>query len=382
MQTVSWAGSTYNIPNQRGDTPWSGLSDFAVAVAAKGLNTGGGNFTLLADVNFGANFGIVSAYFKSRTANISTAGILRLANADTIGFRNAANSANLLLGLSTNTLQFNGANLLTAGGGLIVNADISASAAIDYSKLAALTVSRALRSSAAGVVEVSTVTSTELGYLSGVTSAIQTQINSKGSGTVTSVSGTANQITSTGGATPVLALAAPLTLPGAMTAGGVLAMASNKITGLAAGTANGDAVRFEQLAGLKFGQIVMGTSSTQFATTNASFQNTNLSVSITPTLNTSSVLVLVFGGELQGTAIVDAYATISRGTSNLGGTNGMAVIGATTAYVPVSMGYLDAPATTSATTYRAQLRSSSGGTSVNFGFANLTQVILAIEIYA
>lgn len=42
-----------------------------------------------------------------------------------------------------------------------------------------LTVSRALTSNASGKVAVSTTTSTELGYVSGVTSAIQTQINTK-----------------------------------------------------------------------------------------------------------------------------------------------------------------------------------------------------------
>lgn len=55
---------------------------------------------------------------------------------------------------------------------------------------------------------------TELGYLAGVTSAIQTQINAKGSGTVTSVSGTANQISSTGGTTPVLSITNPFDPPG------------------------------------------------------------------------------------------------------------------------------------------------------------------------
>ena len=42
-----------------------------------------------------------------------------------------------------------------------------------------LTASRALTSSATGKVEVSAVTSTELGYLDGVTSAIQTQLDGK-----------------------------------------------------------------------------------------------------------------------------------------------------------------------------------------------------------
>jgi len=50
---------------------------------------------------------------------------------------------------------------------------------IPLSLLATLTVNRALQSNASGVIEVSSVTNTELGYLSGVTSAIQTQIASK-----------------------------------------------------------------------------------------------------------------------------------------------------------------------------------------------------------
>jgi len=58
----------------------------------------------------------------------------------------------------------------------IENADISASAAIAFSKMANLTASKALQSDGNGDVSASGVTNTELGYLSGVTSAIQTQI--------------------------------------------------------------------------------------------------------------------------------------------------------------------------------------------------------------
>jgi len=61
----------------------------------------------------------------------------------------------------------------------IENADISASAAIAFSKMANLTTARALVSDGSGDVSVSDVTSTELGYLDGVTSAIQTQLDSK-----------------------------------------------------------------------------------------------------------------------------------------------------------------------------------------------------------
>lgn len=58
----------------------------------------------------------------------------------------------------------------------IVNNNISNSAAIARSKLATLTASRAMVTDGSGTETVSAVAATELGYLSGVTSAIQTQI--------------------------------------------------------------------------------------------------------------------------------------------------------------------------------------------------------------
>ena len=61
----------------------------------------------------------------------------------------------------------------------LVNADIKSSAAIAFSKMADLTASRALVSDGNGDVSVSDVTSTEIGYLDGVTSAIQTQLDNK-----------------------------------------------------------------------------------------------------------------------------------------------------------------------------------------------------------
>ena len=61
----------------------------------------------------------------------------------------------------------------------LVNADIKSSAAIAFSKMANLTTSRALVSDGNGDVSISDVTSTEIGYLDGVTSAIQTQLDTK-----------------------------------------------------------------------------------------------------------------------------------------------------------------------------------------------------------
>ena len=65
------------------------------------------------------------------------------------------------------------------GSGVIVNADVNSSAAIEFSKMENLTASRALVSDGNGDVSVSAVTSTEIGYLDGVSSAIQTQLDTK-----------------------------------------------------------------------------------------------------------------------------------------------------------------------------------------------------------
>jgi hypothetical protein len=61
----------------------------------------------------------------------------------------------------------------------IENADIKSGAAIAVNKLAALTASRAVVSDGSGFVSVATTTATEIGYVNGVTSAIQTQLNAK-----------------------------------------------------------------------------------------------------------------------------------------------------------------------------------------------------------
>lgn len=85
---------------------------------------------------------------------------------------------------STNTASLGDIQATSTGGleikaGAIVNADINAAAAIELSKLEALTADRALLSSGTGEIIVSAVTNIELGYLSGVTSAVQTQLDAK-----------------------------------------------------------------------------------------------------------------------------------------------------------------------------------------------------------
>lgn len=161
--SVTIASSTYTVP-ALADSNWgTNVSNLLIALSAptKLLQTNTTTFTLLSgDVDFGATYGLKSSSFKSRSANPSSAGIFRLSNAESVGWRNAANSADLLLKVNaSNQLEYNG---------LVVSGST------------ALTVSRALQSNVTtGAVEVSAVTSTELGYLSGATSAIQTQMNLK-----------------------------------------------------------------------------------------------------------------------------------------------------------------------------------------------------------
>lgn len=183
-------GVIYQYPEE-GDTQWGQVTtQWATAVTSGMLQKAGGTFTLTANVDFGATFGLVSSYFSSRSGNVSQTGAVRLANSNAVAWRDSANATDLLLNLSgTDKLQFASNELLTSAYSSIVNANISASAAIALSKLAAVTASRSLVSDASGFVSASSVTSTELGYLSGVTSAIQTQFTGKLSLTGGSMSG-------------------------------------------------------------------------------------------------------------------------------------------------------------------------------------------------
>ncbi len=213
--TITFNGSTYSIPID-GDSGWgSDLSSYLIAIASGALQKTGGNFSLTTEVDFGATYGAKLAYTKSQALNPASSGIIRLGNNESIKWRNAANNADLDLTVNaSNALQFNANSFIFSGLGSIVNADInssaaiaysklslsnsivnadvSTSAAIAYSKLAVLTLGRALQSNAStGLVEVSAVTNTELGYLSGVSSSIQTQLAAKqDSSTATTLTGT------------------------------------------------------------------------------------------------------------------------------------------------------------------------------------------------
>lgn len=157
--TVTVNGTNHSIP-QTNEKGWgNNVTAWIQAISANTLQPSGGSFTLTADTDFGSSFGLKSIYLKSRATNPAGSGVLRLGNTESVGWRNAANSGNLLLTVNaSDQLTFNGNPILGSS---------------------ALTASRALQTDGSGLLSASSVTSTELGYLSGVTSAIQTQLNGK-----------------------------------------------------------------------------------------------------------------------------------------------------------------------------------------------------------
>lgn len=272
------SGTPYLIPNV-GDLNWGqNVTDYLLALPEAMIPTAG-SFAFTGDVTITGGFGFILPYFKSESANIASAGHIRLSNTNTIQWRNAANSGNDVLSVDTSdNLVYNGniipigldtladgkiwignasnqaiANTLTgdvtvtdAGvtsissgsitnakvnasaaiaysklnlSGSIVNSDIFSSAAIAVSKLAALTPSIAVIADASGFLTSSSTTATEIGYVHGVTSNIQTQLNAITGGIVTAIAGTSNEITassSTGSVT--LSIPSTFIAPGSIAA--------------------------------------------------------------------------------------------------------------------------------------------------------------------
>lgn len=116
-QSVTLNSASFSIPDV-GDEDWGqDVTDYLVAIPGAVLQKSGGAFTLTAEIDFGASFGLKSIYYKSRTANPADAGQVRLARADVVSWRNQANGANLDLGVNaSDVLLFNSVALVTVAG--------------------------------------------------------------------------------------------------------------------------------------------------------------------------------------------------------------------------------------------------------------------------
>lgn len=212
---VTLNGQNFIIP-QTNEVGWgSNLDDYFVAIPAGVLQKTGGLFTLSAETDFGSAFGLKSLYYKSRTSNIAATGILRLANnSDAISFRNAANSADLAITVNaSNQLCFNGtpieANSLTSahilvGNGSNVATDVAMSGDIGIDNTGATTIQAGVVTSAkiaaATIVNSNISASAAIAYskLTLSNSVVNADINSAAAIAITKLTvGTANQVLGT-----------------------------------------------------------------------------------------------------------------------------------------------------------------------------------------
>ncbi len=111
---VTFNGTSYTVPSI-GDASWgTAVSNYLIAIASGSLQKTGGTFTLTQEVDFGGTYGLKAQYYKSKTSNISSTGILRLGNAgDAVSWRNANNNGDLPLAVNaSNALQFNSISLV------------------------------------------------------------------------------------------------------------------------------------------------------------------------------------------------------------------------------------------------------------------------------
>jgi hypothetical protein len=128
----------------------------------------------------------------------------------------------------------------------------------------------------------------------------------------------------------------------------------------------------------RIGQVVSTNKTDVFTTTSTAFVDvTGVSVTITPTLATSQVLVMVetVVGNSAGGGGSYARLNLLRGSTNIaestGGGVGNQTLGLRTqsndAGAPTSIIFLDSPATTSATTYKIQAAIIAGGGTISVG---------------
>lgn len=183
-------------------------------------------------------------------------------------------------------------------------------------------------------------------------------------GLVTSADTSGNLDLQAGGVTKIAVTSAGANIVGTLTVNGV-APASGKVL-----------------------QVVNSSETTPVSNSTTTYTDTGLTATITPTSATSKILVLVNQNGVtksSGGAGVGNSLRLLRGASAI--INFQFYAGYTNTSVINYIGtvgtcYLDSPATTSATTYKTQFRSESGGISVSVQSDSSASTITLLEIAA
>jgi hypothetical protein len=126
------------------------------------------------------------------------------------------------------------------------------------------------------------------------------------------------------------------------------------------------------------------STTTTATTTSSTFQDSNITLAITPTSASNKILVLATvngilrGATLSGVGlqIVRTSTAISVFEKNLMYTDG----GGGTFVASSANAYLDSPATTSATTYKVQFRSVNNSNSVQVQEGNEQSTLVLMEV--
>lgn len=98
---IVYNGIVYTIPATN-DVAWGDeVTRFLTAIPTGMLTKTGGAWALTgSDLDLGAAYGLAALYFKSRSAAIASTGILRLARADVLAWRNTADGDDLALSVN------------------------------------------------------------------------------------------------------------------------------------------------------------------------------------------------------------------------------------------------------------------------------------------
>jgi len=226
-----------------------------------------------------------------------------------------------------------------------------------------------------------------------LTATAATNVTFPTTGTLATLAGSENltnkTLTSPTLASPNITTALTLT-SAAGTAGQVLTSAGS-----------GSAPVWSTPTGGKILQVVSTTKTDTFTSTVTGTYTdiTGMSVSITPTSNTSKILVHVTGAGMGQVGVSSLVVQLLRGSTaiSIGDTAGSRTTASTNSYSsdasqlgPFAIHFLDSPATTSATTYKIQFKLGSGTFYFNrtqtdtdsASFARIASTITVMEIAA
>jgi len=128
-------------------------------------------------------------------------------------------------------------------------------------------------------------------------------------------------------------------------------------------------------------QVLGATDTTVRTTTSTSFVTASNTLSVTITPSSASNKILIFVSHYAYNTVNNSFYTVYRGATPLGGSNGLAQMGAGgVADLNIMYCFLDSPSTTSATTYQPYMKSAAGGGTAFMNTGNIISQIIVMEI--